>query len=199
MPLVIAALVLPVAVGFLVAGPALGLAVGAAVAISLIVVAARMLPNERIEAVAASDGRRRLLVAISRELDDPEAIERLAQSERLRSTEGGAEILVLAPARAGVLQRWATDYRHARDEAQRQLVITAASLGKANLPVRAHVGDADLVQAIEDELRTYAANELVLVTGPPQSDRDGERVAAALEARLALPFSRVVVEPGLPR
>ena len=72
-------------------------------------------------------------------------------------------------------------------------MLGAASLGKADVPVRARVGDADVVLAVEDELRTFAATEVILVTGPSQDDADGERAARELGERVAQPLTRLVV------
>ena len=117
---------------------------------------------------------------LSRELGDPEAIERIADSYRTDQAASGAEILLLAPAKSRLLDRWATDLGPARAEAQRKLVLSVASLGKADVAAEAAVGDEDLVQAVEDRLREFPADEVILVTGPPGEDPEGERAAAEL-------------------
>ena len=77
-------------------------------------------------------------------------------------------------------------------EAQRKLVLSVASLGKADVAAEAAVGDEDLVQAVEDRLREYPADEVILVTGTPAEDPDGDRAAAELGERLRQPFERVI-------
>ena len=47
LPLIVAALVVPIVAGFLLAGPALGVAVGALAVLALLVVAARQRPGGR--------------------------------------------------------------------------------------------------------------------------------------------------------
>jgi len=187
LPLIVAALAVPIVLGFFVAGPPLGLALGFLAIASLVVIAARQRPGGLIETAPTADARHRVLVVISRELEDPAAI---AGLEEL--TEDDAEVRVVAPAQAGLLDRLATDVAGARAEAQRKLVVSVASLGKADVVSTAAVGDEDLVRAVEDQLRSFAANEVVLVTGTPDEDPDGDRAAAELKSRLAQPLTRIL-------
>ena len=94
-------------------------------------------------------------------------------------------MLVLAPARIGFLDRWASDLEGARREAQRRLVITVASLAKAGVVAEARVGDEDLVQAVEDQLQSFAATDVILVTGDAEEDPAGEAAASELERAAA--------------
>jgi len=59
LPLVVAALTLPIVAGFLTAGPALGVAVGALAILGLLVIAARMRPRGPIGEPAGDGGRPR--------------------------------------------------------------------------------------------------------------------------------------------
>ena len=95
---------------------------------------------------------------------------------------------MLAPARIGFLDRWASDLEGARREAQRNLVITVASLAKAGIDAEARVGDEDVVQAVEDQLGSFAATEVLLVSAGPELDPDAAAAAVELERRLAPPF-----------
>ena len=103
------------------------------------------------------------------------------------------EVLVLAPARIGFLDRWASDLEGARRQAQRSLVITVASLAKAGVAAEARVGDEDLVQAVEDAVGEYSATEVILVTAGDEEDPAAAAAAAELEARLRAPFLRLRV------
>ena len=191
LPLIVAALVVPAAAGFLVGGPPVGLAVGFLTVATVAVLAIRDAPRGPIETANAWDARRRVLVVVSRELDDPAAVERIGRD--LGLNEGSVEVRVLAPAQAGLLDRWASDVRKSRAEAQRKLVLSVASLGKADIEATASVGDASIVQAVEDQLRGFAAREVVLVTGDAEHDPEGERAAVELRERLEQPLSHVVV------
>lgn len=106
---------------------------------------------------------------------------------------GPAEVLVLSPAQIGFLDRWASDLEGARREAQRRLVITVASLAKAGVTAEARVGDEDMVQAVEDQLGSFSASDVILVTGPPDEDPAGEEAAAELARRLRTGFRRLTV------
>jgi hypothetical protein len=191
LPLIVAAIVVPVIAGFMLGGPPLGLGVGFLVVAALVVIAARQRPLGTIETAPATDSRRRLLIVTSREIDDPEAVEQVARAAGLEGPDQDAEIRVLAPAASGFLDRWATDVRGAREEAQRKLVITLAALSRVEVDADAQVGDAAIVQAVEDQLRSFPATEVVLATGPPEEDPEGERAAEELGRRLAQPFKRV--------
>ena len=193
LPFVVAAVVVPVIAGFALGGPPLGLALGALAVGTIIYLTARARPGGRIETAQATDGRRRVLVVISRELEDPAAIDRVADEADLRDGEREVEVRVLAPASTGFLDRWASDTGRARTEAQRKLVIAIAALGRADVDARARVGDEDIVQAVEDQLRSFPASAVVLATGTPEADPAGERAALELESRLEQPFSRVVI------
>jgi len=194
LPLIVAGLAIPVIGAFLIAGPMLGLFAGLVAAGTLVVFAARHPPRGAIETAATPDSRRRVLIVLGRELDEPAAIERVWAQARADRAAEETEVLLLAPARTSLLDRWASDLTAARAEAQRKLVISVASLAGARLEATGAVGDQDLVQAVEDELRRFAADEVILVTGPPERDVAGERAGAELAKRLRQPLVRVVEE-----
>lgn len=186
LPFVAAAIAVPVALAFALAGPGLGVAVGGVAAVSVILAAVLQRPPRDI-AVAPPTGPPRLLVVVSRALEDPAAVRRIV------ALAGGGTVLVLAPARIGFLDRWASDVEGARREAQRKLVISVASLAKAGVAAEARVGDADLVQAVEDQLRSFRATGVVLATGEPLDDPAGKAAADDLAARLPSGFDHLVL------
>lgn len=189
LPFVVAAIAVPIVAAFYVS-PGLGLAAGALAAVSIVVVAARQVPHDAIGQAPLELERRRLLVAVTSPVDDPETIREIAAMAR----EGGeADVLVLSPARIGFLDRWASDVEDARREAQRRLVITVAALAGADVAAEARVGDEDLVQAVEDQIESFPATAVALVTGPREQDEAGEAAAAELEQRLRASFRRFVV------
>ena len=103
--------------------------------------------------------------------------------------------MVLSPARIGFLDRWMSDVEPARQEAQRNLVATVAALAKAGIAAEARVGDEDVVQAVEDQLQSFPATEVVLVGEGEASDAD-EAAAVELESRLRAEFRRVELSPA---
>lgn len=192
LPLVVGAIAVPIVAAFYVS-PGLGLAAGALAAVTIVVVAARQRPRGAIGQAASGPERRRLLVVIGGPVEEPRVIREIADMARRGGGPESVEVLVLAPARIGFLDRWASDIEGARREAQRALVITAASLAKAGIAAEARVGDEDLVQAVEDQLQSFAATEVVLVTGPGTEDPATEAAAVDLERRLRAGFRRLVI------
>jgi len=191
--LVVAAIAVPIVAAFY-ASPGLGLAVGALAAVAIVVVAVRQRPRGAIGSAASDLERPRLLVVVTGPVDDPKAIDEIAAMAAAPGDgSGSAEVLVLSPARIGFLDRWASDVDAARREAQRRLVITVAALAGADVAAEARVGDEDLVQAVEDQLESFAATAVVLVSG--RSEEDGVAAAAAedLEQRLRGRFKWIVV------
>jgi hypothetical protein len=188
LPLIVAALVVPIVAGFMVAGPGLGVAVGAVAAVALFVVAARERPRGPIASAPAPDRRRHVLLVAAGAVEDPADVARIANAAGLDGPDGDAEVLVLVPARIGFLDRWASDVETARHRAQQHLVATVAALAKAGIAAEARVGDEDIVQATEDQLQSYPATEVVLVSG--EAEDIGE-AATELRTRLQADFHHV--------
>lgn len=187
LPVFVIALVVPGSVGFIVAGPGLGLAIGALAVGVVLVIAATRKPDEPIEVADATDQRRRLLLVAIEPVDQPEAID----SIRISAHAGDAddtEVLVLAPAFNTRLEHWASDVGRSRLDAQRKLVLTIGALAAANIDARGAVGDPDPLQAVEDTLRQFAADEVIV--GLPTGDDGGggaQALVAELRRRLDLP------------
>jgi nucleotide-binding universal stress UspA family protein len=181
-PLIIAVICVSVAAAMALSGSVgagLGMAVGAAAATALIVFAARARPDERVEVAESTDsGHRVLVVAVA----EPTA----KSAERIAALAGSpADVRVVVPVPSHRLDRWLSAEDQARGEAERRLAHAAGALVAAGLPVSGSVGDADPAQALEDELRDFAADEVVLLTG------DGDDPLSKLESRLGLPLRRI--------
>ena len=189
LPLIVSAIAVPIVAAFLVVGPALGTAVGALAVFTILAVAARQKPREPI-GTPAGTGPRRVLLVVTCAAEDPAAVQRIAAAAGLAGDDD-AEVLVLSPARIGFLDRWASDVEGARQSAQDDLVATVAALAKAGIAAEARVGDEDVVQAVEDQVQSFPASEVVLVSGA--DGEAGEAVAAELEPRLRARFRHVVL------
>ena len=74
-------------------------------------------------------------------------------------------------------------------------MISLASLAKAGVGASARIGDEDLVQAVEDELRTFPATGVILVTGAPDCDATGNAAASELGSRLQVEFHHLLLAP----
>jgi hypothetical protein len=157
LPLIVAGLVVPIVGGFLVAGPGLGMALGALAVVALVTIAVRERPRGPIASAPAQDDRRHVLLVAVGAVEDPADVARIAAAAGLDGANGEAEVLVLVPARIGFLDRWASDIEGARHRAQQHLVATVAALAKAGIAAEARVGDEDVVQATEDQLQSYPA------------------------------------------
>lgn len=192
LPFVVAAIAVPIVAGFFVGGGGVGLAVGALAALAIVVVAIRQRPRGPIGTGALGDSPRVLIVA-AEPVEDPGDVSRIMREAGIeRSTdEGGVRVLV--PARIGFLDRWASDVEGARRQAQERLVATVAALAKAGVAAEARVGDEDLVQAVEDQLQSYPAGEVVLVSC--EAD-ESEEAAAELRDRLRANFHHVRLGSG---
>jgi hypothetical protein len=189
LPFVVAAIAAPITLAFLAGGPGVGVAIGALVAVGIVFVAVRERPRGAI-GEAPQGAAQRLLVVVTAPVEDAASVGAIAAAAQ-RGGESGA-VMVLAPARIGFLQRWASDLERARHEAQQNLVISVASLAKAGVAAEARVGDEDLVQAVEDTVPAFGATELILVTAADEDDPGAAAAASELEARLRTPFLRLV-------
>jgi hypothetical protein len=192
LPLIAAALVLPIAAGFALAGPGLGVAVAAVIVMGLVWIAARQTPRGPIGVEPPENGRRSILLIVTCAVEEPETVGRISALAGLSDEWGGADVLVLAPARIGFLDRWMSDVEGARQAAQRNLVATVAALAKAGVAAEARVGDEDVVQAAEDQLQSFAASEVVLVSG--EDREDDAKAAGELRARLRPEFHHLVLD-----
>ncbi len=186
LPLIILAIAVPIVVAFRFGGPPGGLAVGAAAVAVILVLAARARFDEPIEVAAAPPDRFAMLVVLEAPLEDPKlagVIEEIATAGA-RATRAAAErrpeVLLLAPATNSAVRHWLSDIQRARFDAQSRLTLSMATLASADLDARGAVGDSDPVQAVEDTLRTFGAQEVVFVV-PPRAGRDVEQVRRRLD------------------
>ncbi|HEY2053287.1 MAG TPA: hypothetical protein VGH14_05055 [Solirubrobacterales bacterium] len=196
LPLIVLAIVVPIVFGVFVAGPEAGLALGAFAAVGLVYVAVQMRPRGGIGDSPDPLLRRRLLVVVSRPVEDPATTAAIAAEAGVDGSRDLAEVMILAPIRIGFLDRWASDLEPARREAQKTLVISVASLAKVGVVAEARVGDEDIVQAVEDQVGSFRATEVVLVTASDAADPAAASAAAELADRLRTGFLRLVAAGG---
>ncbi len=113
-------------------------------------------------------------------------------------TEGVRKhVLVVTPALNSKVRQWASDEDGARAAAQARLDVSLAELGRAGVTARGEVGDGDPLQAIEDALVTFGADEIVISTHPAGRSHWLERdVVGQARARFAVPITHVVVDLG---
>jgi hypothetical protein len=191
LPLVVAAIAVPIAAAFLLGGPGTGAAMGALVAVTIVFVAVKQRPRGAIGSATGDRAGQRLLVVLAGPLEDPEAVERVSSAAGETS-----QVMLLAPAQIGFFDRWASDVEAARRDAQRRLVISAAALAAAGIEAEARVGDEDVVQAVEDQLGSFPATEVILVSAGNAESKTATAVAEELRSRLRAGFSWIVTGPA---
>ena len=160
-------------------GAGLGMAVGAVAATALVVFASRARPDRKIEVAEHTDAGHRVLVVATAEAK-AESAQRVAD---LAGTPKDVRIVVPVPSHR--LDRWLSAEDDARREAEARLARSAGALVAAGLPVSGSVGDHDPAQALEDELRDFPADEVVLLIA------NGKDPLAKIESRLGIPLRRV--------
>jgi hypothetical protein len=135
------------------------------------------------------DGRYRILVV---------ADERCATAsfaEELRSHAGGRplSIFIMAPALESRVGRLAGDQKGYED-ATRRLNEIVEGLKRAGTETQGEVGPTDPLQAADDGLRQFAANEIVFVTHPEGQGNWLERgVVTTAESRYLQPVKHIMV------
>jgi len=194
LPVIVAALAVPIVAAFALGEGGAGLAAGALAAWVIVIVAVRQRPRGPLGSTPVRSTTRSVLLVVTCAVEEPAEVRRLAAEAQLGNGRDGADVLVLAPAKIGFLDRWASDIEGARQNAQRNLVATVAALAKAGIAAEARVGDEDVVQAIEDQLGSFEATEVVLVECGGGEDRSV--AVSELESRLRPTFRHVMLDGG---
>jgi hypothetical protein len=137
------------------------------------------------------EGERRILVVANETVGGPE----LLAEVRARSEGVAEKVLVVCPALNSPLRHWASDEDDARQQAQDRLDASLAAMQTAGIRAAGEIGDGDPIQAIEDALRTFQPDELVVSTHPLGKSHWLERgVVEKARERFALPVTHVVVD-----
>lgn len=163
-PLILIAILFPAAAAFALVGPGTGISIAGLATVLIAVIAMRKYPWDPIGRRPHPEIERRLLIVTTFPIEDAGTIQRVADEVRLGFDEDETNVRLLTPAANTFLRRWATDLEAARERAQRDLVISVASLTLAGVDTRATVGDEDLVLAVQDELVRFDATEVFLLT-----------------------------------
>jgi hypothetical protein len=139
----------------------------------------------------SADDERRILVIANETVGG----EVLRDCIRRKSEGYREEVLVVTPALNTPLRHWASDEDDARAAAQRRLEASLERLREAGVEANGQVGDGDPLQAIDDALRTFGADEIIISTHPEGRSRWLERgVVTNARERFAVPITHVVVD-----
>ena len=113
-----------------------------------------------------------------------------------RATEGRpSRVLVISPALNSPIRHFVSDEDGARRAAQERLDRSLNALGGEGIDASGQVGDADPVQAIEDALRTFGADEIIISTHPEGRSNWLEKgVVSGAKQRFTVPITHVVVD-----
>jgi hypothetical protein len=117
------------------------------------------------------------------------------RAELERRARPQTEVLVIAPVLASPVRHWVSDVDDARAAAEKRLQMSVARLAETGLTVRGEVGEQDPLVAIEDALRTFGADEIVISTHPAgRSHWLEQRLIEKARERFALPITHVIVD-----
>jgi hypothetical protein len=148
-------------------------------------------PRE-VAAPVSTDDVRRILVVANQTAAGRELLEEL----RNRCRGGDCEVLLVSPALVGSrAERWASDIDEGLDLARERMARSVTALRGVGVEVRAEVGDPDPNMAIEDALRMFPADEIVISTLPPGESKWLEHdVVERTRREVDLPMTHVVVD-----
>ena len=119
----------------------------------------------------------------------------LREEIRRRSEGYDERVLVVCPALNSPVRHWASDEDGARIQAQERLNASLARLREAGVVATGEVGDAEPLQAIEDALRLFGPDEIIISTHPEGRSHWLERgIVDAARERFAVPITHVVVD-----
>ena len=139
------------------------------------------------------EGERQILVVV----DGTAADETIVGAIEEASTGYRKRVLVVCPARVSQVDHWTSAVDSGRAQAQRYLDESLARLHDAGIEAGGEIGDEDPLRAIEDALRTFGADSILVATPREGVEDSAARdVVAGARARFALPITRVVVNAG---
>ena len=172
------------------------LSAGAAAGLAYILVARDSERRQRLREAAAvphpaaPTDRHRILVVANEALTGAEL-----RGEIMRRVELWPELFVIAPALSSRSHYWASDYDHELEEARGRLEATLAWAAEQGFEAAGEVGDPDPLTAIEDALRRFGADEVIIATHPPaQSSWLESGLVERVREELDVPVTHVVVD-----
>jgi hypothetical protein len=136
-------------------------------------------------------GGKRLLVVANETVGGAELLDLLKRDAAGANTD----VLVVVPALNSPLKHWVSDEDGARSTAKQRLEASLAAMRADGISASGEIGDGDPLQAIDDALRTFAPDELVISTHPEGRSNWLERgVVEAVRERFDLRVTHVVVD-----
>jgi hypothetical protein len=194
--LIVGALLAPIALVAIIWNTGAALAVAGGLAIGLVIglfvlkrdePREKMLLGQRLE----EDGPLRVLVVANQTLSG-----RALRDEISHRTRGEhAQLRVVCPALNSKIKHWTNEEDQARADAQRRLADLLTDLRGEGFDADGDIGDDDPVQAMEDALRRFRADEVIVSTHPAGRSNWLERdVVGRARDRFDIPVTHVVVD-----
>ena len=196
--LIDAALLAPIAIFAIEFSTGAALAVAGGLAIGLVVglfVFKRDEPREKMllgrRLDDRGDDRYRILVVANETMGGRGLRSEIAQ----RGDPATAQVKVVVPALNSKVKHWTNEEDEARAQAGRRLQGLLGDLRSEGFDVDGDIGDDDPVQAMEDALRRFPADEVIISTHPPGRSNWLERdVVQRAEDRYDVRVTHVVVD-----
>jgi hypothetical protein len=134
-------------------------------------------PRQATSIRGGAPGEKRILVIANETVGGAPLLDKI--KERASSSEDTAKVHVVSPA------------------AQERLERSLRKLKEEGIEASGEVGDGDPLQALEDALRTFGADEIVISTHPEGRSNWLERgLVTQARERFAVPVDHVVVDLG---
>jgi hypothetical protein len=147
--------------------------------------------QQTVTARRGGENERRILVIANETVGG----ERLREEIRSRSEGFDEHVFVVCPALNSPLRHWASDEDAARVQAQERLNTSLSRLRQAGVDAKGEIGDAEPLQAMEDALRLFGADEIIISTHPEGRSHWLEKgIVDAARERFAVPITHVVVD-----
>jgi hypothetical protein len=142
--------------------------------------------------VVRDEGPTRRILVVANETVGGDELRHLLERKAERVSE---EILLVCPALNSRVRTWTSDEDGARPAAQERLDASLARLHAEGVTARGEIGDGDPLQALEDALRTFPADEIVVSTHPPGRSHWLEQgVVEQARLRYDVPITHVIVD-----
>jgi len=193
---VVAVLLAPVALAAILFGSGVGLAVAGGLAFGIffaLFVLKRDRGPERatLRRHRRVDGGHRVLIVANETLSGAALRHEIEHRAEGRDTE----LFVVTPALNSKIRHWTSDDDRARAAAHGRLQEMMDALDREGFKVQGDIGEADPIQAMEDALRVFEADEVIVSTHPPGRSHWLERdVVQRARDRFEVPVTHVVVD-----
>jgi len=148
-------------------------------------------PRQQVPSRQGKENERRILVIANETVGGGP----LREEIRRRSEGYDEQVFVVTPALNSPLRHWASDEDKARAQAQKRLNASLTRLREVGIDAKGEVGDGEPLQAMEDALRLFGADEIIISTHPEGRSHWLERgIVEAARERFAVPITHVVVD-----